>query len=229
MRRAITSAHLVAVALAAGAIGILFLREPVLGDDLTYWSCAFHLHEQGLRAWGELSLYDLRWPVWSVCWLLQILFGPGLISYWGAAIFYLAGGALLAFWLGKFFPNSASALWAGSIAFIFHPFLDPVSYCPMPDLSEAVWGAAAILAWWKLMQAASAQARMDFRRAAWSFRFHSGSESRDRTLHRAGARAWHGLVFPAPFRMADRGRAFHSAALRRGVRLLSSSLWRLAA
>ena len=63
--------HLFAVTLVALAIGLLFLQEPGFGDDLTYWSFAFDLHERGLVAWQKASFHDLRWPVWGVCWVLQ--------------------------------------------------------------------------------------------------------------------------------------------------------------
>ena len=144
-------AHLGAVALVATLVGVLFLREPILTDDLTYWALASDFHERGWRALREGSFYDLRWPVWGMCWLLQF-FLRGLISYWGAAIFYLVGGALIAFAIGNLFTRSLAAAWTCSIAFLFHPFVDPVSFCPMPDLAEGVWGAVAVWAWWKLMQ-----------------------------------------------------------------------------
>ncbi len=159
MKRDSWPLHLALVALAAAAVGLLFLREPGFGDDLTYWSFGFELHERGLAAWQRQSFHDLRWPVWGVCWLLQAVCGPGLIAYYGEPLLYLAGGAALAFTFGWRITRSLGAAWACGIAFAFHPLLDTVSYRPMPDLSEGVWGAAAMLGWCMLMQART-RARM---------------------------------------------------------------------
>ena len=148
-----TRVHLLLVALAAWAIGLCFLQEPGFGDDLTYWSFAFDLHERGLIAWQVNSFHDLRWPVWGVSWVLQAIGGPGLIAYYGVPLLYLAGGAMLAFAFGRRLLGSIPAGWACALAFIFHPLLDTVAYRPMPDLSEGVWGAAVLLAWWRLMHA----------------------------------------------------------------------------
>jgi len=145
--------HVLALALVAFAIGLLFLQEPGFGDDLTYWSFAFDLHERGLVAWQKASFHDLRWPVWGVCWAIQAVLGPGLASYYGEPLLYLVGGALLAFAFGKKLTGSNALGWACGIAFPFHPLLDTVCYRPMPDLSEGVWGAAIMLAWWCAMTA----------------------------------------------------------------------------
>jgi hypothetical protein len=145
--------HLVAVALAALGIGLLFLREPGFGDDLTYWSFAFDLHEQGLSAWQKQSFHDLRWPVWIWCWIFQGIFGFGVAAYYGVPLLYLGGGATVAFTFGQRLLGSIAAGWACAIAFIFHPLLDSVSYRPMPDLSEGVLGGAVLLVWWSAMQA----------------------------------------------------------------------------
>jgi hypothetical protein len=72
--------YLVLVALFGMAVGALFIHEPGFGDDFTYWSFGFDLHERGLKAWYGGSFHDLRWPVWGVCWALQAIFGPGLLS-----------------------------------------------------------------------------------------------------------------------------------------------------
>ncbi len=147
--------HWLALLAVAFGVGLLFLQEPGFGDDLTYWSFAFDLHERGLIAWQKGSFHDLRWPVWGVCWVLQSVFGFGLASYYGPPLLYLAGGAALGFGFGKKLTHSVSAAWACGIAFLFHPILDTVCYRPMPDLSEGVWGAAIMLAWWALMNAES--------------------------------------------------------------------------
>ena len=152
--------HLLALAVVAIGAGLLFLQEPGFGDDLTYWSFAFDLHERGLTAWQRHSFHDLRWPVWGVCWLLQHAFGFGLASYYGEPLLYLAGGAFLSFAFGKKLTGSSAAAWACGIAFLFHPLLDTVCYRPMPDLSEGVWGAAIMLAWWTLMNAGSRAGRL---------------------------------------------------------------------
>ncbi len=147
--------HLLALIAVAFVVGLLFLQEPGFGDDLTYWSFAFDLHERGLVAWQKGSFHDLRWPVWGVCWVLQSIFGFGLTSYYGVPLLYLAGGAALGFGFGKKLTNSVAIAWACGIAFLFHPLLDTVCYRPMPDLSEGVWGAAIMFAWWALMNAPS--------------------------------------------------------------------------
>lgn len=147
--------HLLALVAVALGVGVLFLQEPGFGDDLTYWSFAFDLHERGLVAWQKGSFHDLRWPVWGVCWVLQSLCGFGLTSYYGVPLLYLAGGAALGFAFGKKLTDSVAVAWACGIAFLFHPLLDTVSFRPMPDLSEGVWGAAIMLAWWALMNAPS--------------------------------------------------------------------------
>ncbi|HEV3408829.1 MAG TPA: hypothetical protein VG095_00920, partial [Chthoniobacterales bacterium] len=151
-----------AVALLGVAVGLLFLREPGFGDDLTYWSFAFHLHEEGVAAWSVHSFHQLRWPVWGLSWLWQAVTGPGLIAYYGVPLVYLALGAALTFSLGKRLTASLFAAWACALAFLFHPLIDSVCYRPMPDLSEGVCGAAAVLAWWNLMHAQSQMRRWLF-------------------------------------------------------------------
>jgi hypothetical protein len=153
MKQARWALHLLLLILFAFAAGLLFLREPGFGDDFTYWSFAFDLHERGLDAWQRHSFHDLRWPVWGVCWVLQAIFGPGLISFYGEPLLYLAGGAALAFAFGRIITRSLPLAWACGIAFLFHPLLDAVCHRPMPDLSEGVWGAAAVLCWWMLVRA----------------------------------------------------------------------------
>ena len=145
--------HLLFVALFAALVTVAFLQEPGFGDDLTYWTQGLEVHERGERAWERASFHDLRWPVWGVCWALQRVLGFGIASYYGEPVFYLALGAMLAFVLGKKLLGSAAAGWAGAIAFLFHPLLDSVCFRPMPDLSEGVIGAAAIAAWWMMMNA----------------------------------------------------------------------------
>src|SRR5688500_17417163 len=113
------SVHRLFVALLAVAIALLFLHEPGFGDDLTYWSFAFDLHERGLAAWQRHSFHDLRWPVWGVCWLLQSLFGIGIASFYGVPIFYLIVGALLAWTFGRALFQSIAAGWACAVAFLF--------------------------------------------------------------------------------------------------------------
>ncbi len=146
--------HLLALAFVAFVLGLIFLREPGFGDDLTYWSFAFDLHERGLAAWQRASFHNLRWPVWGISWLFQsVPATDGLASYYGVPLLYLIAGALIAFSFGRKLIGSSAAGWAAGIAFVFHPLLDSVSYRPMPDLSEGVWGAAIMLAWWWSMTA----------------------------------------------------------------------------
>ncbi|RYD61190.1 MAG: hypothetical protein EOP84_36055, partial [Verrucomicrobiaceae bacterium] len=131
------STHLLGVVLLATLVWAIFLREPGLGDDFTYWSFAFELHERGVKeAWSQYSFHNLRWPVWGVSWLLQAIFGAGLFAYYGVPLIYLSAGALLAFTFGRLITGSLGLSWAAAIAFLFHPLLDTVAHRPMPDLSE---------------------------------------------------------------------------------------------
>ncbi len=146
---------LFAIALAAVAVGVIFLRDPGFGDDFTYWSFAFDLHERGLDAWQKSSFHDLRWPVWLPIWVLQSLGLTGLAAYYLPPLLYLGAGAILAACLARRLSNSAAMAWAAGLAFALHPLLDSICFRPMPDLSEGVIGAAAVAAWWRLMHAAS--------------------------------------------------------------------------
>ena len=148
-------AHRLLVTLLAVVVALLFLQEPGFGDDLTYWSFAFDLHERGLPAWQRHSFHDLRWPVWGVCWLLQGVFGFGIASFYGVPILYLITGALLAWTFGRAIFQSPAGGWGCAIAFLFQPLLDSVCFRPMPDLSEGVLGAVIMLSWWALMHATS--------------------------------------------------------------------------
>jgi 4-amino-4-deoxy-L-arabinose transferase-like glycosyltransferase len=150
--------HVVALVLFSWAVGVLFLQSPGFGDDLTYWTTAFDVHERGLKAWGKSSFHDLRWPVWGLCWVLQGVFGFGLAAYWGVPLLYLSAGAVVAFSFGSMLGRSVRIGWACALAFLFLPLLDTVAYRPMPDLSEAVWGGFVVLAWWRLMHAETTRA-----------------------------------------------------------------------
>src|SRR5678809_608569 len=130
-----------AVAVLALLVGVIFLRNPKLGDDFTYWRLAFELHDHIPQAWSAKSFHALRWPVWGVSWLIQGIVGPGLISFYGVPLLYLAIGAMLAYGLAQHLTSTAQAGWVAAIAFLFHPLIDPVVYRPMPDLSEGVLGA----------------------------------------------------------------------------------------
>lgn len=154
--------HLAGVALLAALVVVLFLKAPGFGDDLTYWRLAFELHDQGGSAWDATKFHHLRWPVWGVCWLLQIVTGPGLLSFYGEPVLYMATGALLAFYFGRRLLESMAAGWGSAVAFLFHPLLDTVNYRPMPDLSEGVWGAAAVACWLAMMEAGSRGRRIAF-------------------------------------------------------------------
>lgn len=149
------SLHLALVVLFGMAVGVLFIHEPGFGDDFTYWSFGFDLHERGLKAWYGGSFHDLRWPVWGVCWLLQSIFGPGLLSYYGEPVLYLGFGAALTFTFARMLTDSLRVSWWAAAVFLFHPLIDTVCYRPMPDLSEGIWGAATVLCWWRLAHAPS--------------------------------------------------------------------------
>src|SRR3954470_16671961 len=118
--------HYLLLVLLALAVGVAFLEGPGFGDDLTYWSFAFDLHERGLQAWQRHSFHDLRWPVWGVCWVLQGLFGFGPLSYYGVPLIYLAAGAGLSFTFARRLTGSERVAWAGAIGFLFHPLLDSI-------------------------------------------------------------------------------------------------------
>jgi hypothetical protein len=140
-----------AVALVAVLLGVVFLQEPKLGDDFTYWRLAFELHDHVGGAWSVKSFHALRWPVWGLSWLAQSVIGPGLISFYCVPLFYLALGAMLAFGIARRAIGSEIAGWCAAIALIFSPLIDSVVYRPMPDMSEGVLGAALVCAWLALM------------------------------------------------------------------------------
>lgn len=133
--------------------GILFLQEPGFGDELTYWLRAFEMHQVGTHTWQTSSFHDLRWPIWGLCWVLQGIFGPGLVSFFGVPCLYLALGAVIAFVMGRVIFASVPLGWAAAIAFLLSPLIDGVVYRPMPDLSEAVFGGCAVLCWLGVMRA----------------------------------------------------------------------------
>lgn len=147
--------HLLLLALVAVATGLIFLDEPKFGDDFTYWYHAFNLHERGMDAWSKDSFHQIRWPVWGVCWVLQGIFGPGLISYYGTPYLYLTLGSIVSFLVGWKVFSKAGAAWACGLAFLFHPLLDTLVARPMPDMGEGVYGGIAVLAWYAMMQAES--------------------------------------------------------------------------
>jgi len=147
--------HYFALFVVSVATGLLFLHEPGFGDDLTYWSLAFDLHDGTRNVWNLQSFHDLRWPVWGVSWLWQYFFGPGLASFYCVPLLYLAAGSALAFTFGRMALRTAAGGWACGLALLFLPLLDPVISRPMPDLAESVFGASALLAWWAMMQSTS--------------------------------------------------------------------------
>ena len=149
--------HFAALAVATMVVFAQFMRPPGFGDDLTYWSFAFNLHEHGLEAWARDSFHDLRWPVWGLCWVLQSLLGINLASYYGPAFLILAAGATVAFVFTHRIARSRTLAWAAGVAFLFHPLLDTVCYRPMPDAAEGVWSGLILLAWWAMMEARSRQ------------------------------------------------------------------------
>ncbi len=154
--------HLLALVLVAVAVWIQFLRAPGFGDDLTYWSRAFDVHERGLETWGKKSFHDLRWPVWGVCWVLQSIFGFGLASYYGPPLIFLTAGAAIALVFVHRATRSIPLAWAAALAFLFHPLLDTVCYRPMPDISEGVWSGLVLLAWWAMVTASNRWAATGF-------------------------------------------------------------------
>jgi hypothetical protein len=132
--------------LAAIACVAVFAREPGLGDDINYWARGFRLIQTGSIEIGN-GFHDLRWPIWGVCWLLQLVFGHGLVSYYGEPALYLALGTCLVLFLAHHLTGSRRIAWTAGIAFLFQPLLDPAIVRPMPDLSEGFFCAAAFTAW----------------------------------------------------------------------------------
>ena len=142
---------LLAVVLAAVATALLSLKAPGLGDDFQYWYTAWNLHEYGAEAWNR-QFHTLRWPVWGMCWLLQGIFGPGLLSFYGVPIFYLSLGSILAYMIGWRVFDSRRAAWSAVVLYLFHPLLNSVIYRPMPDLSEGTFIALAVYLWLRLTE-----------------------------------------------------------------------------
>jgi hypothetical protein len=126
-------------------LGLCFLQEPGLGDDLDYWSLARRLNDGEVTKWNT-GFHDLRWPVWGVIWLLQKIFGAGLASYYGEPLFYLGMGSAVVWLLARMLFGSDRMAWGSSLVFAMHPMLDPAIVRPMPDLSEGCWSAFSVLA-----------------------------------------------------------------------------------
>lgn len=137
----------------------LYQTPPSLGDDLNYWGLAMDLHQRVPGAWDAGSFHDLRWPVWGVCWLLQIPFGFSALSYYMEPMVYLGTGAIVVWLLAREIGASERVAFLAGILFLFHPQLDSVSVRPMPDLSEGFWVAAAFLAWLKLVRSGNTAAK----------------------------------------------------------------------
>lgn len=145
--------------LLAGATGAVFLQHPGLGDDFTYWRFALALTEKGPVDWVAKGFHALRWPVWGPSYLAVATVGPGLFSFYLGPFFYLALGTCMAFYLARAVLQTAAAGWLAAFAFVFHPLLDAVVYRPMPELPEAIFGAAAVAAWMALVEARTAAGR----------------------------------------------------------------------
>ncbi len=149
------SFHLCLLVLLSLGVGFLCLDEPGFGDELTYWSLAFDLHDSGPAAWHANSFHDLRWPVWGPIWLWQTVFGPGLASYYFLPLLTLSALAVVAFLFGKTVTRSVAGGWASALALLFAPVIDVVTSRPMPDLAEAALGGCALLCWWAMMHTES--------------------------------------------------------------------------
>ncbi len=130
----------------------IYQTPPSLGDDLNYWGLAFDLHHHVSGAWSTTSFHDLRWPVWGLCWLLQIPFGYSALSYYLEPMVYLGAGAVVVWLLALEVGATARTAIVAGILFLFHPQLDSVIDRPMPDLSEGFWVAVAFLAWLKMVR-----------------------------------------------------------------------------
>lgn len=131
-------------------VGWIYQTPPSLGDDLNYWGLAFDLHHNVPGAWSRESFHDLRWPVWGLCWLLQIPFGFSALSYYLQPMVYLGAGAVVVYFLAKEIGLTRLAAFTAGILFLFHPELDTLIDRPMPDLSEGFWVALSFLLWLKI-------------------------------------------------------------------------------
>ncbi len=136
----------------AFAVSWIYQTSPSLGDDLNYWGLAMDLHLGTPGAWSAESFHDLRWPIWGLCWLLQIPFGFDALSYYLQPILYLGAGAVVVRAITREIGSSRDVALLAGVLFLFHPQLDSVIDRPMPDLSEGFWVASAFLAWLKLMR-----------------------------------------------------------------------------
>jgi hypothetical protein len=130
----------------------IYQTPPSLGDDLNYWGLAFDLHHHVPGAWSPTSFHDLRWPVWGLCWLLQIPFGYSALSYYLEPMVYLGAGAIVVQLLALEVGATARTAAVAGVLFLFHPQLDSVIDRPMPDLSEGFWVALSFLAWLKMVR-----------------------------------------------------------------------------
>ena len=142
--------------IAATVVGTLYLREPWLGDDLEYWGFAVHFHEPRFGSALDEGFHALRWPVWGVIWLVQHVLPKGLPSYYAQPVIYFTLGAFVIWlWSQKVFGGKSGLAGLAMVVYLFHPLLANVAHRPMPDLSEGVWMALAMLFWWRLLNARS--------------------------------------------------------------------------
>jgi hypothetical protein len=152
--------------LAAAATVLVFLKHPGLGDDFTYWRFAFGLSEGAEFDWSKKGFHALRWPVWGVSYLVIRLVGPGLVSFYAAPFFYAALGTLVTYFLARKVVGCRAAGWTAALIFPFHPLLASVIFRPMPEVPEAVFGAAAIACWYGTMRGRGAGTKMLWAAAA---------------------------------------------------------------
>ncbi|MDD5199012.1 MAG: hypothetical protein PHC88_04355 [Terrimicrobiaceae bacterium] len=130
----------------------IYQAPPSLGDDLNYWGLAFDLHHGVPDAWSPGSFHDLRWPVWGLCWLLQIPFGFSALSYYLEPMIYLGASAAIVYLLAREVGATEPIAFLAGILLLFHPQLDSLMNRPMPDLSEGFWVSLAFLAWLKMVR-----------------------------------------------------------------------------
>lgn len=132
----------------------IYFQQPWLGDDLDYWSFAIHHHDPEVGQPLNKGFHALRWPVWGVIWLFQHILPKGLPSYYAQPVFYFAlGTAVMLLWAREIFPWSWRRQSLAMVLYLFHPLLGPVLHRPMPDLSEGVFMAGALLAFWRVLRA----------------------------------------------------------------------------
>jgi hypothetical protein len=149
---------------AAFLCALSYAQAPSMGDDIDYFGFALgRYHNEPLGA-AERGFHFLRWPVWGVIWLAQLVTGPGYLSYFLAPALYFALGAVLVFWISREIAGVVAG-WFAMFFFLFHPLLDGPMSRPMPDISEGVLGTLGFVLLWTQLRTAEFSQQSRFRAA----------------------------------------------------------------